>query len=95
MKRQVVDLLYYLENAKKETKLYSPMYGDLWLAEVDKKYEIVTCYHFPLLPGETRAILEQEATVSFYKDGTTGVPNFNISAECMLYPNKNKTWYKL
>ena len=85
-------IIKYLREKPKGTKLYSPMYGDLWLAEIDEENSIITCYLYPLHKGCTRAILEQEPTVSFFSNGTTGLPNFNVSKECMLFPNKDKKW---
>lgn len=32
-----------------------------------------------------RAVLEQEDTVSFYSNGTTGLPDFSVSKDCMLF----------
>lgn len=68
------------------------MYGDLWLAEIDEESGIITCYLYPLHKGCDRAIIEQEPTVSFFSDGTTGLPNFDVSKECMLFLDKNKMW---
>ena len=80
-----LNLVEILKHYPKETELYSPLYGKLWLAEVDEENEIITCYKYPLSKGCTRAILEQEDTVSFYSNGTTGLPDFNISKNCMLF----------
>ena len=90
MKEQ--NLIERLKDMPKETKLYSPMYGDLWLADVDKENEIITCYLYPFHKDATRAILEQEPTVAFFSTGKTGLPNFNVSKECMLFLNKSKNW---
>ena len=65
--------------------MYSPLYGKLWLAEVDEEFGIITCYKYPLDEGCTRAILKQEDTVSFYSNGTTGLPDFSVSDECILF----------
>ena len=80
-----INLIEILKHYPRETELYSPLYGKLWLAKVDEKNEIITCYKYPLNKGCTRAILEQEETVSFYSNGTTGLPDFNISKDCMLF----------
>ena len=80
-----INLVEILKHYPKETKLYSPLYGKLWLAEVDEENEIITCYKHPLNKDCTRAILEQEDTVSFYSDGTTGLPDFSVSKDCMLF----------
>jgi len=80
-----INLVEILKHYPRETELYSPLYGKLWLAKVDEKNEIITCYKYPLNKGCTRAILEQEETVSFYSNGTTGLPDFNISKDCMLF----------
>ena len=79
------NLVEILKHYPKETELYSPLYGKLWLAEVDEKNEIITCYKHHLEEGCTRAVLEQEDTVSFYSNGTTGLPDFNVSKDCMLF----------
>ena len=80
-----INLVEILKHYPKETELYSPLYGKLWLAEVDEKNEIITCYKHHLEEGCTRAVLEQEDTVSFYSNGTTGLPDFNVSKDCMLF----------
>ena len=80
-----INLIEILKHYPRETELYSPLYGKLWLAKVDEKNEIITCYKYSLNKGCTRAILEQEETVSFYSNGTTGLPDFNISKDCMLF----------
>ena len=80
-----INLVEILKYYPKETKLYSPLYGKLWLAEVDEKNGIITCYKHHLEEGCTRAVLEQEDTVSFYSNGTTGLPDFNVSKDCMLF----------
>jgi len=84
-KQNGTNLIEILKHYPKETELYSPLYGKLWLAEVDEENEIITCYKHCLDEGCTRAILEQEDTVSFYSDGTTGLPDFNVSKDCMLF----------
>lgn len=80
-----INLIEILKHYPKETELYSPLYGKLWLAEVNEKNEIITCYKHHLEEGCTRAVLEQEDTVSFYSNGTTGLPDFNMSKNCMLF----------
>jgi len=80
-----INLVEILKHYPKETELYSPLYGKLWLAEVDEKNETITCYKHRLEEGCTRAVLEQEDTVSFYSNGTTGLPDFNVSKHCMLF----------
>lgn len=80
-----INLVEVLKHYPKETELYSPLYGKLWLAEVDEKHEIIICYKYRLAEGCTRAILEQEDTVSFYSNGTTGLPDFSVSKDCMLF----------
>lgn len=80
-----LNLVEILKHYPRETELYSPLYGKLWLAEVDEENEIITCYKYPLNKGCTRAILEQEDTVSFYSDGTIGLPDFSVSKDCMLF----------
>jgi len=80
-----INLAEILKHYPKETELYSPLYGKLWLAEVDEKNEIITCYKHPLEEGCTRAILPQEDTVSFYSNGTTGLPDYTVSKDCMLF----------
>lgn len=80
-----INLVEILKHYPIETELYSPLYGKLWLAEINEKCGIITCYKHPLDEGCTRAILEQEDTVSFYSNGTTGLPDFNVSKDCMLF----------
>lgn len=80
-----INLVEILKHYPRETELYSPLYGKLWLAEVDEEHEIITCYKHHLDEGCTRAILEQEDTVSFYSNGTIGLPDFNVSEDCMLF----------
>ena len=83
--KKEINLVEILKHYPKETELYSPLYGKLWLAEVDEKNEIITCYKRLLDKGCTRAVLEQEDTISFYSNGTTGLPDFNVSKDCMLF----------
>lgn len=83
--KQEVDLVKVLKNLPKEFPLYSPMYGKLWLAEVDEENGIITCYKNELAKDDTRAVLSQENTVSFYFDGTTGDGNFNVTKDRMLF----------
>lgn len=83
--KKEINLIEILKHYPKETELYSPLYGKLWLAEIDEECEIVTCYKHPLNEGCTRAILKQEDTVSFYSNGTTGLSDFSISKDCMLF----------
>lgn len=80
-----INLDKILKHYPRETELYSPLYGKLWLAEVDEDFGIITCYKHPLDEGCTRAILKQEDTVSFYANGTTGLPDFSVSDECILF----------
>lgn len=80
-----INLVEVLKHYPRETELYSPLYGKLWLAEVDEKCEIITCYRHPLDKGCTRAILKQEHTVSFFSNGTTGLPDCTVSEDCMLF----------
>ena len=77
--KKELNLVEILKHYPEETELYSPLYGKLWLAEVDEENEIITCYKYPLNKGGERAILEQENTISFYSDGTTGLPDCTIS----------------
>lgn len=80
-----LNLVEILKHYPRETELYSPLYGKLWLAEVDEEHEIITCYKHPLEKECTRAVLEQEGTVSFYSNGTTGLPDCSVSKDCMLF----------
>ena len=94
-KQKELNLVEILKHYPRETELYSPLYGKLWLAEVDEENEIITCYKYPLDEGCTRAILEQENTISFYSNGTTGLPDCTISKDCMLFLyNKNQSEQK-
>ena len=85
-----INLVEILKHYPKETELYSPLYGKLWLAEVDEKNEIITCYQHPLEKDDVRATLEQEDTISFYSNGTTGLPDFEVSKDCMLFLYNNE-----
>ena len=80
-----VNLVEVLKHYPKETELYSPLYGKLWLAKVDEQNEIITCYKYCLGNRCTRATLDQEETVSFYSNGTTGLPDYSVSKDCMLF----------
>lgn len=84
-KPKEINLVEILKHYPIETELYSPLYGKLWLAEVDEEQEIITCYKHHLEEGCTRAELEQEDTVSFYSNGTTGLPDFSVTKDCMLF----------
>lgn len=84
-KQTEINLVEILKLFPRETELYSPLYGKLWLAEVDEEHGIITCYKYRLDEGCTRATLEQENTVSFYSNGTTGLPDFSVSKDCMLF----------
>jgi len=39
-----INLAEILKHYPRETELYSPLYGKLWLAEVDENFGIITCY---------------------------------------------------
>ena len=82
-----INMVELLKDKPREYPLYSPMYGNLWLAEIEGAADcrIITCYRYPLLDGDSRAILNQEDTVSFYPNGTTGDENFNVTKERMLF----------
>ena len=83
--KEEINLIERLKNLPKEYPLFSPKYGKLWLAEVDEKNGIITCYTNELGEGDTRAVLSQEHTVSFYSNGTTGDENFNVTKDRMLF----------
>ena len=85
-----INLVEILKHYPRETELYSPLYGKLWLAEVDEEHEIITCYKHRLDKGCTRAMLYQEDTVSFYSNGTIGLSDFNVSKDCMLFLYNNE-----
>ena len=88
-----INLVEMLKHYPRETELYSPLYGKLWLAEVDEEHGIITCYKHHLDEGCTRAILEQEDIISFYSNGTTGLPDCSVSKDCMLFLY-DKDYYK-
>lgn len=88
-----INLVEILKHYPRETELYSPLYGKLWLAEVDEEHGIITCYKHHLDEGCTRAILEQEDIISFYSNGTTGLPDCSVSKDCMLFLY-DKDYYK-
>ena len=83
--KEEINLIERLKNLPKEYPLFSPKYGKLWLAEVDEKNGIITCYTNELGEADTRAVLSQEHTVSFYSNGTTGDENFNVTKDRMLF----------
>ena len=94
-----INLVEILKHYPSETELYSPLYGKLWLAEVDEEHDIITCYKRHLSEGCKRAMLWQENTVSFYSNGTTGLPDCSVSKDCMLFlyndekqDEKKTTW---
>ena len=41
---EMVNLCDILKNSPKETELYSPIYGNLWLSDVDDNNGIIICY---------------------------------------------------
>ncbi len=84
-KQKETNLVEILKHFPRETELYSPLNGKLWLAEVDEEHGIITCYKHRLEEGCTRATLGQENTVSFYSNGTTGLPDCTTSKDCMLF----------
>lgn len=69
-----------LKDFPKGTKLYSPVYGDVYLLQViDSPYSIV------VRPGN-----DNDYSVSFAPDGRI---NANFNGECMLFPSKdNRDW---
>ncbi len=69
-----------LKDCPKGTKLYSPVYGDVYLLHViDAPYSIV------VKPGN-----DNDYTVSFAPDGRL---NANFNGECVLFPSKeNRDW---
>lgn len=84
-----------LKNAPKELKLYSPIYGDVYLDSVDVVDDYDNCIiyvHFlPLKEGCTRPDREQaDDIVAFYANGTTGNNIFTITPECVLFPSKEQ-----
>ena len=96
MESKEINMVDLLKDKPREYPLYSPMYGKLWLAKIEGNDDcrIITCYRHPLLDGDTRAILEQEDTVSFYPNGTTGDENFNVTKERMLFTMEEWMEYK-
>ena len=69
-----------LKDCPKGTKLYSPVYGDVYLLYViDAPYSIV------VKPGN-----DNDYAVSFAPDGRL---NANFNGECVLFPSKeNRDW---
>lgn len=95
----MLNLCTILKNCPKETKLYSPKYGDVWFCGIYKLSRtegIIYVYTTKLQDGCTRANLEQcKDIAAFYQDGTCGDENFNITTECMLLPSKEeRDWSK-
>ena len=83
-----------LRGKPRETKLYSPMYGDVWLADIEGEGDeaIITCYVRELEEGCTRADLFQERTISFWANGKTGNADCSVTDRCMLYPDDRCVW---
>lgn len=83
-----------LRGKPRETKLYSPMYGDVWLADVEGEGDdaIITCYVRELEEGCTRADLFQEDTISFWSNGKTSNADCSVTDRCMLYPDDRCVW---
>ena len=81
-----LNLLRILLDTPMGTKLYSPLYGDVELIEVDCTYEII------LVKTAVTAI-----RAIFFKDGTVRTSSENgevwASSECLLFPSReNKDW---
>lgn len=91
IERKKTNLIDILKCYPKETRLFSPLCGYIWLAEVDEENGIITCYKNPLECGCTRATLGCEETISFYSDGTTGLPDYSLTNDCMLFLDMNRT----
>lgn len=69
-----------LKDCPKGTKLYSPVYGDVYLLRV-----MSTTYSIVVRPDS-----DNDFTVSFTSDGRL---NANFNGECMLFPSKeNRDW---
>lgn len=69
-----------LKDCPKGTKLYSPVYGDVYLL-----YVMSTTYSIVVRPDS-----DNDFTVSFTSDGRL---NANFNGECMLFPSiDNKDW---
>lgn len=83
-----------LRGKPRETKLYSPMYGDIWLADVEGEGDdaIITCYVRKLEDGCVRADLFQEDTVSFWANGKTSNADCSVTDRCMLYLDDRCVW---
>jgi len=90
-----------LKKYPKETKLWSPLYGDLWLAGIDRNGngtdgDLIICYKHKLDEGCNRCILEQESRdnlVYFWNDGSTGNEFYNSTSMCVLFPSyDNLDW---
>ena len=76
-----LDLTKILKDCPEDTKLYSPLYGDVELVEVDNDG------NFPILVR-----LSNNAIESFTKDGRLFI---DYDGECMLFPSKDqRDWSK-
>ena len=73
-----INIANILRNTHSGRKLYSPMYGYLYFQRVDD--DIIIC--------STKENCGTE--ISFYSNGTTGNPIFNVTDECMLFPSKTE-----
>ena len=93
-----INLCEILKDCPRETPLYSPMYSEVYFSHIDGDSDdgIVYVYKHKLSKGNTRCIHSQDkGIISFYSNGTTGNPDFNVTDECMLYPSKNqRDWGK-
>jgi hypothetical protein len=76
-----LDICKILFNKPKGLKLYSPLYGNLYLKSVDMNASVVICTKDKGFCGEE---------LGFMSDGTTGNLLSDMTPECMLFPSKEK-----
>lgn len=79
-----LDLIKILKNCPKETKLYSPIFGDIFLLEVKEEDE------YPIIIGTT---LGNESTINNFN--SKGLFFNGYEGECLLFPSKDqRDWSK-
>lgn len=84
MENKELNLVKILKDCPKETKLYSPFYGEVRLAEVDEE-------------GNLNIGVDVEIPRLGYRwfrcDGAAAFSDYDFSKECMLFPSKdNRDW---
>ena len=79
-----IDLTKILKDCPKGTKLYSPLFGDIELKELD------TCKVYPINVKLTSGLTE-----SFTRGGKLYDDDYYKNIECVLFPSKEqRNWSK-